>query len=917
MKKNLLIIAFLFSSIMFGQTHYTNAAGAGDGKWSTTTNWTGGALPTEIAVLAADVDLDIEPVFVGEKSHLRSLGGSTVTLSSTTGKKLTITASFASSDGLVSNGPNFTYDAPIEFNSSDPTFIKLLLVNNTNTTGQNRQLTLGPNSVLTLTTNARVGTQINSKVVFQGAINGSANLQFTGNAEFAPGSTNTLTASTNNIIILGNANVVVNTSKNGSFFKNTNGGKLYANGIGSGLSTTVTLNTANIWNSILRSTTASIDGVIGMNLIINEDQTTNVGEVEMEEDIKHGSPVINLTVAAGKSVTFGDSSSSTWVAAGVTAPVGPGSKFNIYGFDNAASIKFGTSNTGLTATQLGQIVIKDGVSAGQAVGLDATGKLVLASSLITTWTGATSTDWTDATNWSNGVPNPASNVTIGTATYQPTIASNVTINSLAIASGATLSINEGKVLEVSGTITNAGDLLLKSSATGTASLLNTSAAPNVTQQRYLSSNQRGWRLLSNPLATTTFNALASASGITIGTNYTGEYLSASNTWTSTDGSASMDNQKAYKVFITGLTGEAPTYTSGPSNVTLSYKGTAANTAPAAIAATIGEFYLVANPYTAPVSLTSIIGASTGLSNTVSYYNPTKASTDVKVKAGIYDTVTVSGAAGSATDVVLPPMGAIFVQASSGGTIIIPKAAIYIGTVAGGSYNQKTAQTKIASSNALKVEVTSDGTIYDSLALLFKAEGNSGSNVDFGKLPNTVLDFYSINGSNNMAVSELELKEQTIPLGISSTVQKSYTFKVAENTIPSGYDALLVDNVLNTTTVLSTGTNYNFAIDSTPASQGNTRFAINLKTAGSLSVQANDLDTNIQLYPNPSHGQFNISNSQEGTSTIEISSLNGQVIHTQKLNSGINTIQTNDWAKGVYILKASNNGNDTTKKLIIQ
>jgi len=508
-------------------------------------------------------------------------------------------------------------------------------------------------------------------------------------------------------------------------------------------------------------------------------------------------------------------------------------------------------------------------------------------------------------------------------TLSLSLAANATIAGGTIVTGASLIVNEGKVLTNTGTLTNNGNLILKSTATGTGSLLSTSSVLNVTQQRYLSSNQRGWRLLSNPIATKNFTALATASGITIGTGFTGAYNSVDNTWTSTDGTANMDTQKAYKVFITGLSGESPTYTTGPSNVTLVNKGTAANTAPSAITTVAGQYYLVANPYTAPVSMASILAASTELSATVSYYDPTVASTDVKVKAGGYNTRTISGVAGSATDVVIPPMGAIFVQASSTGTINVPKTAIYTGIVTSpaGNYNHKTAQTKIASTNALKLEVSSDGVYYDTVALQFKEEGTAGSNIDFGKLPNTVLDAYSLAGSQKMAVSELELKEQTIPLGVTSTLQKNYSFKVIENTIPAGFEAVLIDNVLNTSTVLAPGTNYDFAINSTPASQGDARFAINLKTAGSLWIKANELEASIQVYPNPAHNQFNIFNGQDlnnGTSNIEISNVNGQVIHSQKSNPGTTTtVQTNNWAAGVYILKATNNGTQTTKKLIIQ
>jgi len=501
-------------------------------------------------------------------------------------------------------------------------------------------------------------------------------------------------------------------------------------------------------------------------------------------------------------------------------------------------------------------------------------------------------------------------------------------NNIVVNAGTTLTIPSGKVLTVAGVftnngnITNSGELILKSSATGTASLLSPNAIANVTQQRYLSSSQRGWRMLSNPLSSTTFAALATSSNLTLGANFTGEYLPATNTWTSTDGTVAMDSQKAYKVFITGLAGEAPDYVTGPSNVTIKVTGTAANTAPAAIATTATQFYLVANPYTAPVSLASIIGASSGLSNSVSYYDPTKSATDVKVKAGGYDALTISGAAGSATDIVLPPMGSIFVQASADGTINIPASVIFTGTPAqSGSFNQKSTQSKVASTNALKVIVSSEGVNYDTVALQFKNVGEVSSNIDFGKLPNTFLDAYTIADSQKRAISELELKDQIIPFGITSNLQKSFNLKVTENTIPAGFEAVLVDNLLNTTTVMTPGASYDFAIDSNPASQGDARFAINLKTAGTLSVVANELDSKINIWPNPARAEVNITNLQnanDGTSRIEISNLNGQLIHSQKSNPGTTTaIQTKTWATGVYILKANNNGTETTKKLIIQ
>lgn len=497
--------------------------------------------------------------------------------------------------------------------------------------------------------------------------------------------------------------------------------------------------------------------------------------------------------------------------------------------------------------------------------------------------------------------------------------------------------NRGKIINP-GIVTNNGKLVLVSTATSNGYLVSNTSIANVTQERYLTSNQRGWRLLSNPLADVTYGSVAtlSTTPLTLGIGTAKTYDSTTGAWTisNTDDTQTWGSKQAISLFVRGRTSEVTTTTysiNPPSNVTVSVAGIASNAVPSTVitaSTSTGQYYLVANPYTAPVSVSSILAASTGLKSTISYFNPTIGSngtTDLTVKKGGYDYPTPSGAAGSATDVIIPPMGAFFVQAMDNtvGTINVPNTAIFTGTPISpsGNYNHKSAQSKVAATTALKLEVTGDNTYYDTLALQFKEVGTAGSNIDFGKLPNTILDAYSIAGANKMAVSELELAAQTIPLGITSTEQKSFTFKVVENTIPVGYEAVLVDSVLNTNTVLAPNTTYDFAIDSAPASQGDARFAINLKTAGSLGVKDNELDSKIQLWPNPATSQVNITNNfnnNEGASAITITNVNGQVIHSQKSAPGATTsIQTNNWSKGVYFVKASNNGTKTIKKLIIQ
>ena len=90
----------------------------------------------------------------------------------------------------------------------------------------------------------------------------------------------------------------------------------------------------------------------------------------------------------------------------------------------------------------------------------ATGILNVAASSCTlsTWTGATSTDWNTAANWSpSGVPSAASVLIPGSLTRYPVISSNVpsvtTVSVNSSGTGASLTISTGQVLTATGLIT--------------------------------------------------------------------------------------------------------------------------------------------------------------------------------------------------------------------------------------------------------------------------------------------------------------------------------------------------------------------------------------------------------------------------------------------------------------------------------
>jgi hypothetical protein len=93
------------------------------------------------------------------------------------------------------------------------------------------------------------------------------------------------------------------------------------------------------------------------------------------------------------------------------------------------------------------------------------------------WTGAVSTDWSNAANWNPAaVPTATSNVTIGAAPNQPTLTADATVNSVVISTaGARLTLG-GHTLTVQGNFTTHTDGLLVSTNPADRLIVGGSAA---------------------------------------------------------------------------------------------------------------------------------------------------------------------------------------------------------------------------------------------------------------------------------------------------------------------------------------------------------------------------------------------------------------------------------------------------------
>lgn len=589
-----------------------------------------------------------------------------------------------------------------------------------------------------------------------------------------------------------------------------------------------------------------------------------------------------------------------------------------------------------------------------------------------TWVGTTSSAWDVASNWSIGVPTVDQNILISTNTPNAT---NLNVDytlpsgkTLTMSGTGALTIAPQSVLTIAGSA-NFGNrpVTVKSDATGDGMIGQVSGsltnATNVTVERYIPSGKRAFRFLTPGVTTTDYisnnwQLATHITGSTTGANgfdatttggpsmYTYNNTVASGTgWTAipSTNATNLEAGLGYRLLIRG--DRTPTLITSASvpnmntAITLSAKGTVktgtvvvnASSTPAINGTsntTTNGFSLVGNPYVSAVDWNTV--TRSGLTDVYYAWDPNMGTA---AQRGRYVTYSAStgfnnlGNSGSSNVGQYIQSGqAFFVKNTTLGTAgtLTFNESNKVGNFASVFRNQ---QDMSISKLGLLVyepnELALGSLPIDGAVALFGTDFTNAIEAgDVEKLESAGENLAIFSSNQKLAMSAMAPVVEDDELLLKTlrfAANKSYTFKIEPANFDATVAAYFVDQFLNTETAIDL-TQDSFVTVTTTSdvlSFGEDRFKI---VFGTQQLGNPDFDKIVSLYPNPSKlNEFNL-NLPNWDDTVQVNMFNslGQQIPVSIENGdGMSKrfrVNTN-LSSGVYYIKVTQNGKETTKKWI--
>jgi len=560
------------------------------------------------------------------------------------------------------------------------------------------------------------------------------------------------------------------------------------------------------------------------------------------------------------------------------------------------------------------------------------------------------TTW-DGTAWSNGQPN-ATTKAIFNGDYTET----GTLETCDLEVKPNTKVDIKGVLKLNGNLDNFGEFTFKSDASGSGQLdevLPTSIVDcNIGVERFIpagDNNRRAFRFLASAVKTSSFireNWQEDATSNTddpnpgFGTHITGSTIDGMNgfdatisgnpslllfdntiqAWSPIDNTNrnTLDYNTPYNLFVRGSRGiDLSSSSQSPNNTTLRANGTPATgniDIATHLAQSDGEFSLVSNPYQAIVDFNNLTFTGDINSNNLYIWNA-NASTE-----GAYEIIDNTTPAQQ----MIQPGQSFFVQNSA-----------TVSTAPGLEFTEAAKNTSGMVTSVFDVSqiAIADIALYNSNNLKldvvkFRFEAGANNNIDDfdgGKLLNPSENIAAVNSNTLLALERRDIPQdnETISLFVNQFQFSQYEFRLNTSNWDETTVVYIVDNYLNTETIISDNQAYSFSVDSNiPESIASDRFSLKFDNT-TLSDHDNTLANGFSLYPNPTNnGLFSIkaqSLSAENAS-VKIYSLTGHEVLSQTFENHANNefnVDASQLSTGVYMLEFINGEQSVTRKLIIQ
>jgi len=265
------------------------------------------------------------------------------------------------------------------------------------------------------------------------------------------------------------------------------------------------------------------------------------------------------------------------------------------------------------------------------------------------------------------------------------------------------------------------------------------------------------------------------------------------------------------------------------------------------------------------------------------------------------------------------------------TVITPvSSAVY--TVVGSTPNSPCVTTKtvqvdvftatISVSSPTAICIGESTTLNASGATTYNwSNGGSGSNVVVSPVSTTgytVNGISTIGGTSCSSTGTTMVTVNPLPTVTASSTRTNICRFEFANITAGGASTYSWSNASTASTIsVNPNTNTTYSVIGTDANGCKSSASIQIKVYQCVGISENASETNLlNVYPNPSSGEFNISANQP-LSLILVNEL-GQLIRELELNAENNyTVEIKDLVRGVYFISSKNSDLQLYKKIVIQ